>query len=289
VALIDYQFQIGDLVLGPGTHYIVHTWDGLGIPDIRTDDVAKPLDHGSFYGRDFAAARQVSLSLTVTGTSPANAIDNFEALMLRWTPVTANATTTSPLWVQMPGRTLRYLNGRPRRAKGDPTRIIGNRIPVALEYMAGDPRWYEDAFTERDFYMQPNVSGRGYDRSYDYGYGGIGYSGTVPCTNQGNIATNMLVTFYGPVTNPRLENVTTGEVLDLQLTLATGDILTIDCAARTVILNGTASRYSALRSGSTFFTIPPALPGFASANVRFAAGTFDPASVCTVIFHSAWL
>src|SRR5262245_60399244 len=46
----EYQLAIGDLVLGPGTDYIIHDVDGFGSPADRNGDTDRPRDHGAFYG-----------------------------------------------------------------------------------------------------------------------------------------------------------------------------------------------------------------------------------------------
>ena len=43
----------------------------------------------------------------------------------------------------------------------------------------------------------------------------------------------------------------------LNITLASTDSLVIDMGARTVILNGVASRYNTIVTGSSWWTIPP--------------------------------
>jgi hypothetical protein len=58
----------------------------------------------------------------------------------------------------------------------------------------------------------------------------------------------------------------------------------VDFDAKTVVLNGTASRYSTLTTDSTWWEIAPG-----TVNVRYAADTFDPASLLTLVWSSAWI
>ena len=65
------------------------------------------------------------------------------------------------------------------------------------------------------------------------------------------------ITFTGPLTNPLLSNDTTGEYFGLTLTMAAGDVITIDTANRTVLQGGVTNRLSLKTAGSTFFQLAP--------------------------------
>ncbi len=283
MTLQKYQLQIGSLTMGPSTNYIVHNVQGFGVPNVRVGDTDRPLDHGLFYGRDFISGRTITIDLTVIGTSDSDAMNNLDALLAAWTPVSSDATTTKPLIVNLAGLADRQLNGRPRRASADVSRMVGNRIPVSLEYVAADPRVYSNALKSATLVLAQSTTGRAYNRAYNYGYG-AGSSASQLLTNAGDFATRPVVTINGPVTNPFLENTTAGQTLFLSITLASGDVLVVDFDARTVILGGTASRYSAVQSGSTFWELAPG-----SSSIRFGASVYDPAASAAVQWRDAWL
>lgn len=280
---IDYGLTIAGLDLGPGTNYIVHSVDGFGIPTTRVGDSPRPRDHGLFYGLDFMDGRTITISLTVRGATPSEVVANLDTLLAAWKPIYSDSLTISALAYKFPGQVARLLRGRPRQAKADTSRIIGNRVPVTLEYVAADPRQYAAAGSVGTVGMATSSGGRTYNRIYNLSYGASG-SVFLFATNAGDFVTKPILKITGPAANPHVENLTTGEVMKFALTLAAGDILTIDCDARTVLLNGTASRYSSLSSDSAFITMQPG-----SNTLRFIADTYQPAASLEVDWSSAWL
>ena len=76
--------------------------------------------------------------------------------------------------------------------------------------------------------------------------------------------------------------VTTGQSLTLTATLASGDYIDVDTAARTVLLNGTADRYSYLTTPQWWGIQPGAN------EIRYFADV-TTASTATVTFRSAWV
>jgi phage-related protein len=63
------------------------------------------------------------------------------------------------------------------------------------------------------------------------------------------------VTIYGAATNPFIRNATTDQSIELTIALAGSDVLVLDFADRTITLNGTATRYSALDTGSIWWEL----------------------------------
>lgn len=278
----DYQLAIGDLVLGPGTDYIVHEIDGFGAPIERNGDTDRPRDHGAFYGLDYLGSRVLTITATVRGATPSEVVDNVDALLAEWQPISEDPEETKPLSFAFPGHDWREFRGRPRRAKVTTARIIGNRAPVVLEYVAADPRQYGEESTA-SIGMASVSSGRAYPRTYDVTYGG-GTSGFLDVENVGNFATRPVFTLHGPAANPSIEEVVSGLRMDFAITLAADEFLVIDTDARTVMLNGTASRYNTLVSGSRFIELAPGL-----SQIRFSADTFQGAASLDVTSSPAWL
>lgn len=242
----DYQFETQGLTMGPGTPYIVTDWTGYGTPDMRNSDDPWPLDHGTMTGPEYYDGRGVTLSVVVRGDSPSDAVDNADALLAAWQLDTRQDgfNEVAPLTVKIPGRAARRLHGRPRRASLSPTSIRSSRVDATLEYFAPDPRWYSADLRSEVLNIGTPATGRSYPRQYNYGYGG-GQSNSTTLVNAGNFETRPVITITGTCNNPRIQNVTTGRTLRLNISLTSPDFLVVDCAKRTVLLNGTASRYAA--------------------------------------------
>lgn len=250
MSLSDYQLSIGTtgLVIGAGTDYIVHQWDGAGLPGVRDSDQPRPFAHGNFLGPEFIEARQVVIDLTVRGDDAADCQANIDSLVKAWyfdaRPVSSYDQIVD-LSVKVPGQAERFLKGRPRKLEIDTSNLKSGKATASLEFVAGDPRWYSYVLRSATLNVTAPASGRGYNRSFDYGYGG-GSSSAVSAVNAGSISTPPSMTVYGPLTNVTVTNETTDQSITITYTLASGEFLDLDFAERTVLLNGTASRYYAM-------------------------------------------
>jgi hypothetical protein len=110
-------------------------------------------------------------------------------------------------------------------------------------------------------------------------------SGQISATNAGTIATRPTFSVAGPVQQPQVSVLySDGTVRTLAYadTLNSGDVLTIDTDAHTVML-GSASRRRYL-SGQ-WPEIPPGEP----VTIAFTAAAYDPSAVLTAQWRSAWL
>lgn len=109
--------------------------------------------------------------------------------------------------------------------------------------------------------------------------------GTLQAVNNGKYPARPVFKFTGPVKNPKVLNSVTGQYVRVNLSLYTGDVLTVDTASRAVRLNG-ANRNNALDLGSSLFNIPPggASLRFASTDSGFVSGA---ATVYTLNTYTA--
>lgn len=283
MTLSDYQLSIGGLVLGPGTNYIVQSIDGFGTTDVRTTDVPRPRDHGEFYGLDFLSGRTITITAIIRGASAAEVVANIDALLAVWQPVSTDTSTVVPLSYKFPGQDARQFNGRPRRAPIDTHRIIGNNAPIVLEYKVADPRQYDATPDTVTVGVSTVTAGRTYPRTYPLTFGG-GSSNSILAVNAGNFSTRPTARILGPATNPSILNSSTGQKVKFAIVLGASDFLDIDFDAKTVVLNGTTSRYGTLTSDSTWWSLAPG-----STTVQFSADTSTGGTALTFNWASAWL
>jgi hypothetical protein len=98
----------------------------------------------------------------------------------------------------------------------------------------------------------------------------------------------MTVDIYGPCSGPLFRVVNTGATLSFSsLSLAAGDYLHIDTAARTITLNNdpSQSRYDALdMATSQWPSLPPGSP-----QVVFSPASSSAGCVAVVSWRSTWL
>ena len=280
--LADWQLTYNGLTLGAGTAYGISDLRGLDdLPELRTSDTPRPQDHGEYPGIDYAAGRTVDVALTVTAATDAA----FRAAIQALEDATILRTAETALSFQNPGMASpRRVNARPRRRSipndWDHVFRIGR---VALQFHATDPRVYDDNQSSSSTAAATSGGGRTYNRVYNLTYAAGGAGGSITATNNGNFPTRPTARIDGPVTDPRIENVTAGKFLQFSgLTLAAGDWLDIDFANRTVLLNGTASRYGFLTSTSSFWELAPG-----ANEIKFTSGSAT--GTLTLTWRSAWL
>jgi hypothetical protein len=278
----DYTIELGSLLMGPGTDYIITKWEGYGISSFRTSDDPAPLQHGTWTGPEYLPGRDVTIDVLVRGDSAEDVVTSLEALLAAWyldTTVDGYGTKL-PLQVKIPGLDERYLYGRPRRAKVATDRIVGANAQVSLEFFGSDPRWYSATLHTETINGGSAATGYGYAKAYDYGYGG-GAGNLVVATNAGSFPTTPSVTIYGPVTNPYIENTTTGETVYFDITLGVGETLVVDFTDKTVLLGGTTSRYNTKRG--TWWALVPG-----NNSIRLG-GTSAGTPTASVSWRDAWV
>jgi hypothetical protein len=114
--------------------------------------------------------------------------------------------------------------------------------------------------------------------------GAVVTAGRATAVNAGTATAGLRLRVDGPVQQPRVSLLDTGGVttLRLALTLTSGQWVDVDTAARTVYLNGTASRRGAASGGW-----PVLGPG--GGEVAFDAAVFDPAASLSVSWRDAWV
>lgn len=109
-----------------------------------------------------------------------------------------------------------------------------------------------------------------------------GAGGSAIATNDGNEAAKPMITLAGPLTNPIITNQTTGESIQLTLTIAAGTEVVIDMAERTVIQGGETSQL-AYKSGD-WWVIEPG-----DNTLRLTTSVSGEAGNAVIEFRHAWV
>ncbi|RMH71870.1 MAG: hypothetical protein D6683_14265 [Actinomyces sp.] len=280
----DFQLSFGGVDMGDGTDYDVVDIDGLGVPGVRSSDVETLRRHGLHPGDDFVGGRVVTVTLEVDGGADAATLTSRMATLAA---ALRPGQDESALVFQLPGVAgggRRRLLVRPRRVAVPVNlqRVYG--LPeVVAQFAATDPRIYDDTQSTDSTSLPTSGTGLTWPLTWPLNWGAVGTSGSIFATNAGNFEAPVTIRLDGPVTNPRIENVTVGRTIELDITLNAGEYLEIDTQARTVLLGGTASRYSSLTTTSQWWDLAPG-----TNEVRFRAST-PTAATMTLTWRSAWL
>ncbi|MFD5938271.1 phage distal tail protein [Streptomyces griseus] len=163
------RIQWGDLTFGPGSRYHVTAIEGLDdMPDIRSDDMERPGQHGDYTGPDYTGPRVIQLGLGLRADSP----DELRALTLALRAATQ--PQRQPEAMRLPDQdTLVYGKIRRRSIPYDAEHLWRTGT-AALELYCADPYLYglEERSASTTAYSP--AAGRTYP---------LAYSGVVPATN----------------------------------------------------------------------------------------------------------
>ena len=104
-------------------------------------------------------------------------------------------------------------------------------------------------------------------------------------SNAGNIEAYPVFTFYGPLNNPSIQNVTTGKQLSLNYNLTSADYIVVDVFNRTVNLYISGAQNNGRRYASgDFWTMQPG-----NNLIHLNTGTFNASGKCKVEWRDHYL
>lgn len=250
------------------------------LPTIRKGDIARSGDHGMFKGSDWLGERVVTFKLRIKGDRTQATLDSLID-SLRAATVVQNA---QELALVVNGN--RQINARPSR-RSIPDAIddwAGMTTEPTVEFVATDPRIYDASLQAPTTPLATVSGGMTFPATFPLGFGAPASGGFIFVTNNGTFETRPLAIIQGPVNNPSIQNVTSGQTLAFSITLGSTDSLTVDFNARTVLLNGTGNRYNAIVAGSSWFALAPG-----NSTIRFLASTYNAGALLTLQYRSAWL
>lgn len=286
------------VVGGDGVNDWTLTWNGMTVggssnpyelvsitglheaPEVLTSDQNRARQHGQWAGTDLLGGRTIQAQIDIHGVHPSSVWQSFSQAVVPGQP------SESVLEFQIPG------------VAGGTTARVGARVrrialPIERNYSLGlsnasvewhctDPRIYSSTETTLSTTQATSSGGLVMPAAAPLVFGGTASGGQIVATNGGEFPAPWTATIAGPVTTPRIENITTGQTITFNGTVADGQTLVISSLNRTVLLNGTASRYSWLTAGSSWFDLPAG-----SSTVRFA-GASGSGSM-TFVFRSVWI
>lgn len=289
MTLLNYQSSFNGLTWGAGTDVQLAGQDGLrGMPSVRQGDVPRARRNGSFPGLNFFDERVTTWKLQVFNTAIATPGRTVEQVLASIAAACENIEDPSaqlPLATQLPGwAEPRILFCRPT-AMSEPVddNYQYNAPYVTIEFTASDPLIYGNTLKTAAATLPSPTAGLTFPVTFNVSFGSS-TGGSFQTVNNGSYQTPPVFTIAGPVTNPIITLTSTGEFFGLNLSLTATDHLVIDMNAETVILNGTASRWNAVMTGSTWFALPP---GTSSVGVQSTDAT-PVAAVFSAAYRDAW-
>lgn len=250
-------------------------------PAPRTADTDRQADHGSFDAPSYLPARIISVEGFAEATTETLGYLSADIMA----SVCSDTAVLYPLVVTEPGRPNRRCNVRlsAETLVGEPYGASNGTFDWSLQLRAPDPRRYADAETDIVLTL-PTGAGTGLIPPLTPPIlipSGVA-TNVATAVNDGTFATRPVVSFFGPVTNPAIANLTTARTLAFNLDILAGDTVTVDFDAKSVLLNGEVSRAYAIAPGSAWFDLQP---GNNDIQYAASAGTGQ----ATITYRSAWI
>ena len=279
----DFQYEWNQtLLVGSGTDYDVVEADGLDdLPTVDAFDIPRDARWGSDDGTDLARDRVATFSgelFTDTDAEMASLLDG-----LRDTLTVGPVGTLA--W-RHSGEEIRFVYARCRR-RSIP---VNHRRSVlsavwAAQFVAVDPLVYSASQDTDSTTRTAEGSGFAVPVTPPFTLG-ASTSGSVRVTNAGSVAAPWTGRMEGPLTDPVITNLSTGERLAFTanggLTLTSGEYVDMSSDGRSVLLAGTASRRSQLSLDSRWWLLPP---GDTDIELSADSGT----GTFTITWRSTWL
>lgn len=249
-------------------------WDG---PDQRAEYTVREADHGAWAAPVYLNQRPITLA----GKIEAADITALDAAMEQLIAACSLTDTTLTVYETTPKRATVRRSGSPL------LRPITDRIAqYSLLVTAADPRRYSTTLQSQSTALPTVTGGLTLPITLPITISTTLVTGSITLSNAGSIATRPTLTITGPVVTPTIvAALPGGAVTQISYgdTLQTGDVLVIDSAARTVVLNGTASRR--LYFSGTW----PEIPAASSVTYSWSSPVYNSTALLTGTCRSAWM
>lgn len=213
--------------------YLLRGAKGLGGPSLAVNEDKLPYAPGTRLRRLSTPPARLDLPIEIRAASVAlldTLMDTLRGWVLPGTEASAEPETVFLRCVRDDGASREiegiYVGG----LEGD--EAAGGTLwqKAVLSLYCSDPYWRDTAETEVTF--TNGVGLRLWFPLYPYDLSPSAVFAEQTITNTGQVETWPVWTITGPGSDPTLTNLTTGEVLALDLTLADGDVVTIDTNER---------------------------------------------------------
>lgn len=274
-----YQLQLGSLLIAPAASarstatagdvtYVTNPFiqvtsiDGLlSLPDVSANLRKRLRTHGLREGDAFLDGRTLTITMEVEDTvddSGQYLTSNLADLLDN-----TNPTETVRLFFRFPqvaGGTAGFLNARvtARTIQMKPDFVYGYN-EVTLQLVCPDPRIYEAQLSVNTATLPTSSGGLEFPVSFPLEFNDVTSGGRINADNAGNFAAPLVMRLDGALVNPKItlnSGTDSEQVLELNTSITASQFIVLDSSSRTVMLNGTQSRYYELVESDWFDLAP---------------------------------
>lgn len=277
------QATLGGVALGAvdaaGVAWYLQTLEGWDSPDNRSEFTEREGDHGAWASPVYLGARPITLGGTIVAPTRA-------ALEMAMDQLRAAAGLTDT--VLMVGESIPKQATVRRSGKPLMQYVTDTKATYSVMVTAADPRRYSTTLQSQSTGLPVTSGGLTFPASFPITFSATGGPGQVAAVNSGDFETRPALTIAGPIVAPLISALyPDGTVRQLVYSqdLASGDVLTIDTDAHTVLINGGVSR-------RRFMTVSgpwPTIPAGQSVTYLFQSNTYSATATLTVQWRSAWM
>lgn len=260
----------------------------IGFPEVRDVSAKRPVAHGTFDFTQFHGSGSVSLVVGIASElTPLLDDQDLEDQLRAWMPPYRR---TYLYYRFSQAKALRRILVRTSQAARSFNFVKNSFGLISMAWRSVDG--VSEGVDDVTFDVSPGGTaelGRAYDLTFDRTYPASDPLGTALRFIQGTEETLPFIRIFGPCTQPRIENRTTGKKLEFisSFSLLAGEFLDIDFKEGTVLLNGDTanSRYDKVDSSvSDWWTL---IPG--NNQIRYYPLTFTVPSLATVIYKPKFI
>jgi hypothetical protein len=239
----------------PNPFFISPSILGMGFPEIRTVEFNRAGQDGNYVSSQYFGPRTIKIS----GYLTSNDIVSFEtqrrAYLANCSPVKDSSGILLPriLRVKDMNSDWRIISVQVIDSSLDPNNLLSGTFKLTLRTI--DVAWQDDnlistpiSTLRRGGVVIPSILASVFS---------LGTGGLQTVVNSGDMPSFPIIALNGPLTNPLIQNQTTGNLMKLNMTIDSGTQVIIDMKNRTIIQGGVTNIISLKSSDSTFFPIMP--------------------------------
>ena len=234
--------------------YLVVGTTSLNLPSKRVNRYTVSGTHGVFQQPvDYFGSRSVTLALLVRGADSTATMSAVRTLVEKAAIYQEDVEQYLDIWLPGESEAWRF-TGRVIDVKTTAANTQHSAMQCAVRFDTNLASAITPTATTTTLTFQPSVSGGWeYPKTFPYTYGS-GAGASVNIVNSGNFPYEPVMRIYGPCTDPVITSAVNNQRIEFTgLTVLSGDHIEINTRNGTVLLNGTANRYSYLDLTTTTF------------------------------------
>lgn len=260
---------------------------GFDFPDIsRMTPYAKPGKSGSIVPNSFYDGRTINLIGRIKGSTPTAYALNKRAFFSLAAIVENSYNIAQPIllaWTTLDGIAMQVECYAAQTPKYTEVGLTAGKYQ--FQFYAPDYNIYSQSEQVNQINLS-SATGLVFPATAPFVFPASS-GGKLDIANNGYSNMYPIITFYGPLTSPYVQNLSLGEQFSVNYTLVSGDILTVDMFNGTMVLNGTQNAMQYFDYLNTWLSLQPAIYG--TNTINFGSGLSSDTGYIKIASRDAYL